>query len=69
MAPLPVAVEPIAFAASARLDPEHAHSTAVNAAPRGPELRIAAYLEPGAGSVQELEPEANPEAELSEESP
>lgn len=46
--------EPVAFGALARLEADPALTTAQGAVPRGPEIRIAARLEAGPGSVRDL---------------
>jgi hypothetical protein len=59
--------EPVAFGAVARLDADPAETVAPTAAPRGPEIRIAARLEPGDAFVREMPAETAPD-ELTEES-
>ena len=54
------------FSALARLDADPAATVAPTATPRGPEIRIAARLEPGGGAVRELPAENAPD-ELTEE--
>jgi beta-lactam-binding protein with PASTA domain len=59
--------EPVAFGAVARLEADPAETLAPTAAPRGPEIRISARLEPGDAFVHELPAETAPD-ELTEES-
>lgn len=66
------APEPVVFSARARLDADPAATVAPTATPRGPEIRIAARLEPGDGFVRELPAENAPDEtgrgdEMSEE--
>jgi hypothetical protein len=59
-------IDPATITATARLDADPAKTVANNATPRGPEIRIAARLDAGDGSVRELPAEAAPH-ELTEE--
>ena len=70
-APPPVAAPPpepapVVFRAIARLETDPAKTVALAAAPRGPEIRIAARIDPGEGAVRELPTEIAPDA-LTEE--
>jgi beta-lactam-binding protein with PASTA domain len=64
-APVP-APEPVVFGASVRVEADGESPSAPAAAPRGPEIRISARLEPGANSVRERADEATSD-ELTEE--
>ncbi|MGZ8273126.1 MAG: PASTA domain-containing protein [Burkholderiaceae bacterium] len=59
--------DPVVFGAAARLEADSAATVAPTAAPRGPEICIAARLQPGEASVRELPAETAPD-ELTEES-
>ena len=59
--------DPVVFGATARLESDPAATVAPTAAPRGPEIRVSAWLEPGDGAVRELPAETAPD-ELTEES-
>ena len=59
--------EPVVFAATARLEADPAETMAPTAAPRGPEIRISAWLEPGGSLVRDMPTEPAPD-ELTEES-
>lgn len=65
-AAIAAASEPASFRAVARLDADAARTVALHVVPLGPEIRIAARLEPGVAGVRELPPEPAAD-ELTEE--